>query len=148
MARGVNKVIAIGNLGQDPETKFLPSGAAVTNFSIAVSESWTDKQTGEKKERTEWINVETWGKLAEICSEYLSKGSQCFIEGKLQTDSWEDQNSGQTKYRTKVRADNVQFLGGGRDNRNHRAGDSTDQDGMPPRGSSNPKPEFDDDIPF
>jgi single-strand DNA-binding protein len=85
MARGVNKVIAIGNLGGDPETRYVPSGAAVSNFSLAVSETWKDKQTGEQKERTEWITVETWGKLAEIVTEYLRKGSQVYIEGKLQT---------------------------------------------------------------
>ena len=146
MARGVNKVIAIGNLGQDPETRYLPSGAAVSNFSIAVSETWKDKQTGEQKERTEWINVETWGRLAEVCAEYLRKGSQVYIEGKLQTDSWDDKDTGQKKYRTKVRADNIQMLGG-RGNRNERASDRQDQDGQPPRGSTQEQ-EFDDDIPF
>lgn len=150
MARGVNKVIAIGNLGADPETRYVPSGAAVTNFNIAVSESWKDKQTGEQKERTEWITVEVWGRAAEASAQYLRKGSQCYVEGRLQTDSWEDQNSGQTRYRTKVRADNVQFLGGkGDGNRNQRAGDSQDQDGKPPAGSGGPGPDdYDDDIPF
>ena len=150
MARGVNKVIAIGNLGQDPDTRYIPSGAAVTNFSVACSESWKDKQTGEQKERTEWINVEVWGRLAEICSEYLRKGSQVYVEGKFQTDQWEDQETGQKRYKTKVRADTVQFLGGGgQGNRNERASDRQDQDGMPPRGSSAPsQDEFDDDIPF
>ena len=88
MARGVNKVIAIGNLGQDPETRYVPSGAAVTNFSIAVSESWKDKQTGEQQERTEWIRIEVWGKTAEACAQYLEKGSQCYVEGKLRTEQW------------------------------------------------------------
>ena len=149
MSRGINKVIAIGNLGQEPDTRYLGSGTAVTNFSIAVSEGWTDKQTGEQKERTEWINVETWGKLAEICAEYLRKGSQVYIEGKLQTDSWDDKDTGQKKYRTKVRASEVQFIGGRPDgNRNQRASDRQDQDGMPPRGSSTPQEDFDDDIPF
>lgn len=146
MARGVNKVIAIGNLGQDPETRYVPSGAAVTNFSIACTETWKDKQTGEQKERTEWINVEVWGRIAEACAEYLRKGSQCYVEGKLQTDSWDDKDTGQKRYRTKVRADTVQFLSGG-GNRNERASDRQDQDGMPPRGSTS-QPEFDDDIPF
>ena len=145
MARGVNKVIAIGNLGQDPETRYVPSGAAVTNFSIAVSETWKDKQTGEQKERTEWINVEVWGRAAEACAEYLRKGSQCYVEGKLQTDSWDDKETGQKRYRTKVRADSVQFLSGG-GSRNERASDRKDQDGMPPRGSG--QEDFDDDIPF
>lgn len=142
MSRGVNKVIAIGNLGKDPEIRFLPSGAAVCNFSIAVSESWKDKQTGEQKERTEWINVEVWGKAAEACGKYLTKGSQCYIEGKLQTDKWE--KDGVTRYSTKVRADNVQFLG--------TKGDRPAQD-EPPRSQSEAsqqkmQPEFDDDIPF
>jgi single-strand DNA-binding protein len=137
----------IGNLGNDPETRYVPSGNAVTTFSVAVSEQWTDKQTGEQKERTEWVNVEAWGKLADLCSEYLSKGKQVFVEGKLQTDSWEDRDSGQKKYRTKVRADQVQFLGG-QGSRNERASDRRDQDGMPPRGSETPQKEFEDDIPF
>lgn len=150
MARGLNKVMAIGNLGQDPDTRYLPSGAAVTQFSIAVSETWKDKQTGEQKERTEWINVETWGNLAEICGEHLAKGRQVFIEGKLQTESWDDKESGQKRYKTKVRADNVQFLGAREGNdRNTRAGDRQDNDGKPPAGSSGRGQEdFDDDIPF
>jgi len=145
MARGVNKVIAIGNLGKDPETRYVPSGAAVTNFSIAVSETWKDKQTGEQKERTEWINVEVWGKAAEACAKYLSKGSQCYIEGKLQTDSWDDKDTGQKRYRTKVRADTVQFLD------SKRSGGERDQDGLPPASrqqADDKQQEFDDDIPF
>lgn len=140
MSRGINKVIAIGNLGQDPDTRYLGSGTAVTNFSIAVSEGWTDKQTGEKKERTEWITVETWGKTAEICSEYLRKGAQVYIEGKLQTDSWEDKSTGEKKYRTKVRASEVQFLGS-------RQGNDS---GAPRSKHEEPKQQedFDDDIPF
>lgn len=136
MSRGINKVIAIGNLGADPETRYLPSGAAVTNFNMAVSEQWKDKQTGEQKERTEWIKVEVWGKAAEACAEYLRKGSQCYVEGKLQTDKWED-NNGVERWTTKVRADNVQFLGG--------RGDG----GSRPAPAPAPKPDdFDDDIPF
>lgn len=142
MARGVNKVIAIGNLGSDPDSRFLPSGQQVTNFSIAASERWTDKQTGEVKERTEWINCECWGKLAEICAQYLTRGSQCYIEGKLQTDKWEDQQTGQTRYRTKVRLDQVQFLGGGRE------GHRTEPQGQQQRPEPDPQQEFDDDIPF
>ncbi len=143
MARGFNKVMAIGNLGADPEMRYVPSGAAVTQFNIAVSESWTDKNTGEVKERTEWISVECWGKLAEICSEYLSKGSQCFIEGKLQTESWDDKTTGEKKYRTKVRAENVQFLGSKGDS---NAPPSQGQQG----GKPAPKQDdgFDEDIPF
>ena len=138
MARGVNKVIAIGNLGKDPETRYVPSGAAVTNFSIAVSESWKDKQTGEDKERTEWINVEVWGKTAEACAKYLEKGSQCYVEGKMQTDKWE--KDGVTRYSTKVRADNVQFLG------SPRGGESRPAPSAPAK--SDQQKELDDDIPF
>lgn len=141
MSRGVNKVMAIGNLGSDPDTRYLPSGQAVTNFSIAVSESWKDKQTGEIKERTEWINVEVWGNAAEACAKYLTKGKQCFVEGKLQTDSWDDKNTGEKKYRTKVRADNVQFLGSPRD------GNAPAQQ-QRPQNDPAPQQEFDDDIPF
>ena len=140
MARGVNKVIAIGNLGNDPETRYLPSGAAVSNFSIAVTESWKDKQTGEQKERTEWINVETWGRLAEVCAEYLTKGQQVYIEGKLQTDKWDDKTTGETKYRTKVRADNMQMLGGKRD-----GAPAQKPAAAPPQQQEQ---DFDEDIPF
>jgi len=145
MARGVNKVIGIGNLGGDPEIRYLPSGQAVCNFSIAVSESWKDKQSGEQKERTEWMSIEVWGKTAEACNEYLRKGSQCYVEGKLQTDSWVD-DAGVKKYRTKIRADNVQFLGSKRD------GD-TPASAPEPHGTAKSGPqaapdEFDDDIPF
>lgn len=140
MARGINKVIAIGNLGQDPETRYLPSGQAVTNFSIAVSESWKDKTTGEQQERTEWINCETWGKLAEICDEWLRKGSQCYIEGKLQTDTWDDKDTGQKRYKTKVRVDNVQFL-----SKRDDGGQQAPRNPAPPPP---PQEEFDDDIPF
>lgn len=143
MARGVNKVIIIGNLGQDPETKYLPSGAAVTNFSVAVSESWKDKQTGEIKERTEWVNVEVWGNTAEACEKYLNKGSKVYVEGKLQTDSWDDKDTGQKKYRTKVRADNVQFLDSKSDSQG--SGSQHDRTNQAP---SKPTEDYDDDIPF
>lgn len=150
MSRGVNKVIAIGNLGKDPETRYLPSGAAVCNFSIAVSESWKDKQTGEQKERTEWINIEVWGKTAENCQQYLSKGSQCYIEGKLQTDKWTDKD-GQDRWTTKVRANMVQFLGS--------KGDGQQRPPTPPvhpntderpvqKKLDESAPDYDDDIPF
>ena len=115
MARGFNKVIIIGNLGADPETRYVPSGAAVTTFSVAVSEQWKDKQTGEPVERTEWVRIEVWGKMAEACATYLEKGKQCYVEGKLRTEQWEDKDTGQKRYATKVRADNVQFLGSARD---------------------------------
>jgi single-strand DNA-binding protein len=137
MARGVNKVIAVGNLGADPETKYMPSGVACSTFSVAVSETWKDKQTGEQKDRTEWIRAETWGKLAEIVAEYLRKGSQVYIEGSLRTDSWEDE-AGNKKYMTKVRVDNLQMLGG--------KGDGGQR--QPAPQSPPPQDEFDDDIPF
>ena len=106
----INKVIIIGRLGQDPEIKYTPSGAAVCNFSVATSESWTDK-SGQKQEKTEWHRIVVWGKLAELCNQYLAKGRQCFVEGSLQTRSWEDQN-GNKKYTTEINARNIQFLGG------------------------------------
>ncbi len=107
----VNKVILIGRLGQNPEVRYTPSGAAVANFSIATNESWTDK-SGQKQERTEWHKVVVWGKLAELCAQYLTKGRQAFVEGRLQTRQWQDKD-GQTKYTTEVQAQTVQFLGGG-----------------------------------
>jgi single-strand DNA-binding protein len=137
MARGINKVMIIGNLGSDPDTNYLPSGTAVTKFSVACSESWKDKQTGELQERTEWVNVEAWGKTAEACAQYLTKGKQVYVEGKLQTDSWDDKQTGEKKYRTKVRADQVQFLGS-REQRGPTA----------PHVPEPPKQDFDDDIPF
>lgn len=102
----VNKFYGIGNLGKDPEIKFLESGNAVTKFSIAITEKWT--KDGEKQERTEWVNIEAWGKLAELAAEYLKKGSKCFVEGKLRTDKY--QKEGQDHYSTKVIASTVQFL--------------------------------------
>ena len=107
--RGVNKVILVGNLGQDPEVKFLPSGGAVTNVSIATSESWRDKQSGEQVERTEWHRVVFFNRLAEIVGEYLRKGSKVYLEGKLQTRKWQDQ-SGQDRYSTEIVAAEMQML--------------------------------------
>src|SRR3989338_10793272 len=108
---GVNKVIVLGNLGANPEVRFTPSGSAVSNFTVATSESWNDKG-GERKERTEWHKVVVWGKLAELCGEYLAKGRQVYLEGRLQTRQWQDKE-GQTKYTTEVVANTVQFLGAG-----------------------------------
>jgi len=136
--RGVNKAIIVGNLGQDPETKYMPSGDAVTNISVATSESWTDKQTGEKKERTEWHRIVAFRRLAEIMSEYLRKGSQVYIEGKLRTRKWD--KDGQTHYSTEIVADQMQMLGG-------KPGDSSQR----PSNKEPPQPgpdDFDDDIPF
>lgn len=106
----VNKVILVGRLGQNPEVRYTPSGAAVANFSIATNESWMDK-SGQKQERTEWHRVVVWGKLAELCAQYLTKGRQAYVEGRLQTRQWQDKD-GQTKYTTEVQAQTVQFLGG------------------------------------
>ena len=111
MARGVNKVILIGNLGQDPETKSLPSGSAVTNIRVATTEGWKDKQTGEKKEVTEWHTVVFFDRLAEIAGQYLKKGSQVYIEGTLRTRKWQDKN-GNDRYTTEIRANEMQMLGG------------------------------------
>ncbi|MCK5901667.1 MAG: single-stranded DNA-binding protein [Cocleimonas sp.] len=110
MARGVNKVILIGTLGNDPEVKYMPSGGAVTNISIATNESWTDKATNQKQERTEWHRIVAFHRLAEIMGEYLRKGSQVYIEGRLQTKKWQDQ-SGQMRYTTEILANDMQMLG-------------------------------------
>lgn len=106
----VNKVILVGRLGQDPEVRYTPSGSAVANFSVATNEAWTDKNN-QKQERTEWHRVVVWGKLAELCKQYLQKGRQCYVEGRLQTRSWQDKD-GTTKYSTEVQAQSIQFLGG------------------------------------
>jgi single-strand DNA-binding protein len=109
----VNKVILIGNLGKDPEVRYTSGGQGVANLRIATSRSWTDKASGQRKEETEWHDVEVWGKQAEQCGEYLAKGRQVFIEGRLKTDKWQDKTSGQERTRVKVVAENVRFLGGG-----------------------------------
>ena len=111
MARGINKVILVGNLGQDPETRAMPSGKAVTNVRIATSDSWRDKQTGEQKEQTEWHTVVFFDRLAEIAAEYLRKGSQVYIEGRLRTRKWQDK-SGNDRYSTEIIANEMQMLGG------------------------------------
>jgi single-strand DNA-binding protein len=107
---GVNKVIIVGRLGRDPEVRYTPSGAAVANFTVATSEEWKDKATGEKQERTEWHKIVAWRRLGEICGEYLHKGKEVYIEGRLQTRSWEDRD-GNTKYTTEIVAQNMQMLG-------------------------------------
>ena len=106
---GVNKVILIGRLGKDPEVRYAPSGAAVANFTMATSEEWKDKNTGEKQERTEWHRIVAWRRLGEICGEYLHKGSQVYIEGRLQTRSWEDRE-GNRRYTTEIVAQSMQML--------------------------------------
>lgn len=152
MARGVNKVILVGNLGQDPEVKYMPSGGAVCNVSLATADSWKDKNSGERQERTEWHRVVFFNRLAEITGEYLRKGSQVYVEGRLQTREWQDKD-GQKRYTTEIVANEMQMLGG-------RGGSSGFDDSVPPRApaastSSSqarrqdaPAEEFDDDIPF
>ena len=157
MARGINKVIIVGNLGGDPETRYMPSGSAVTNMTVATNESWKDKQTGEQKERTEWHKVAMFGRLAEIAAEYLRKGSQVYIEGKLRTRKWQGKD-GQDRYTTEVIADEMQMLGGrggaggGGDSfggGQQGAGSSGGQQGGGGNAPPQPGPDdFDDDIPF
>ena len=154
MARGVNKVILVGNLGQDPEVKYMPSGQAVCNISIATTDSWSDKTSGEKQERTEWHRVVFFRRLAEIAGEYLRKGSQVYIEGRLQTRKWQDQ-SGADKYTTEIIANEMQMLGGrggGASGGNFDAPSSSDQGFSSSASNSKPAPstadDFDDDIPF
>lgn len=117
MAKSVNKVILVGNLGKDPEIKYTPSGIPVAKFSLATNERFKDKQ-GEWQDRTEWHNIVAWQRLAEIVGEYVSKGSKLYIEGKLQTSSWEDKQSGEKKYRTEIVANDIVLLGGGNRNGN------------------------------
>lgn len=150
MARGVNKVIIIGNLGKDPETRYTPSGSAVTNFTVATNESWKDKQTGEQKERTEWHRVSMFNRLAEVAAEYLRKGSQVYIEGKLRTRKWQGKD-GNDRYTTEIIADEMQMLGGGGDFSGNSRGGGSGGDDKGGSGNAPPQPgpdEFDDDIPF
>lgn len=170
MARGVNKVILVGNLGQDPEVRYTANGAAVANITVATSEQWTDKQSGQKQEKTEWHRVVMFGRLGEIAGEYLRKGSQVYLEGKLQTRKWQDQN-GQDRYTTEIVANEMQMLGGrggagaggaadyGNSNQNFGGGG---QPAAAPQGGGRAAPaqapaqpaggsnfdDFDDDIPF
>jgi single-strand DNA-binding protein len=154
MARGVNKVILVGNLGNDPDTRYSPNGSAVTKISVATAESWKDKQSGEKQEKTEWHRVVFFGRLAEIAKEYLTKGSQVYIEGRLQTNKWQGQD-GQDRYTTEVVASDMQMLGG----RGGGGGSSTGwsdqqptQNNAPaeptPASATPPSDDFDDDVPF
>jgi single-strand DNA-binding protein len=160
MARGINKVILIGNLGADPETRSMPSGMTVANIRIATSESWKDKQSGEQKERTEWHSVAMFGRLGEIAGEYLRKGSQVYIEGSLRTRKWQDKE-GRDRYTTEVIADEMQMLGG-RGGGGGGGGASTGSTGnyesrerapagepaAAGAGAGASAEEFDDDIPF
>jgi len=152
MARGVNKAIIVGNLGGDPETRYMPSGGAVTNFTVATNESWKDKQTGEQKERTEWHRVAMFGRLAEIAAEYLRKGSQVYIEGKIRTRKWQGQD-GQDRYTTEIIADEMQMLGGRGGSGGGFGGGAPAAGGGQQQGGGNAPPQpgpddFDDDIPF
>jgi single-strand DNA-binding protein len=155
MARGINKVLLIGNLGADPETRAMPSGTTVANLRVATSESWRDKQTGEQQERTEWHRVAFFGRLAEVAGEYLRKGSQVYIEGSLRTRKWQDKQ-GNERYSTEIIGNDLQMLGG-------RAGaggagaapvSAGAGSASPPAyaeestGSGSRSEEFDDDIPF
>ncbi len=112
MARGVNKVILVGNLGADPEVRYMPSGGAVTSISIATSEQWTDKTSGQKQERTEWHRVTLFNRMGEIAGEYLKKGSQVYIEGSIRTDKYQDKTTGEDRYSTQIIARDMQLLGG------------------------------------
>lgn len=168
MARGVNKVILVGTLGRDPETKYMPSGGAVTNISLATSDQWKDKNTGERQERTEWHRVVFFNKLAEISGQYLRKGQQVYVEGRLQTRKWQTQD-GQDRYSTEIIADQMQMLGGGRGSNENDSGDnfnaapatqnkpsqSQNQSSntrsapsQPPAAADQGFEDFDDDIPF
>lgn len=148
-SRGVNKVIIVGNLGQDPEVRYLPNGGAVANITLATSESWRDKQSGEVKEKVEWHRVVLFGKLAEVAGEYLRKGAQVYIEGKLTTRKWTDQ-AGAEKYTTEIHVNvggTMQMLGskqeGGQQNKPQQR-----QQQSSPSPSNEPPMDFDDDIPF
>mgnify|MGYP002067583746 CR=1 FL=1 len=151
----VNKVIIVGNLGRDPETRYLPSGEAVTNISVATTETWKDKASGEKKEATEWHRISFFGKLAEIAGEYLKKGSQVYVEGQLRTRKYQDKETGKDRYSTEIRADRMQMLGS-----RAGSGEPRGEAGGEPRGEApakagtpakKPAGKFDDmedDIPF
>lgn len=164
MARGVNKVILVGNIGKDPETRYAAGGTAICTASVAINESWKDKQTGEQKERTEWVRVKFFGRLAEIAGEYLAKGSQVYIEGKLRTEEYE--KDGVKRYSTDIIAEEMQMLGGrpeGGGDRQQSSAPRSNQGGAsagsrgPARGpqqapqrtgAPNPQTGIDDDIPY
>lgn len=143
MARGINKVILVGNLGADPETRYMPSGGAVTNIRVATSESWKDKQTGDQQERTEWHSVAMFNRLAEVAAEYLRKGSQVYIEGKLRTRKWQDKQ-GNDRYTTEIVANEMQMLGG----RGGGTGGASEPRRQPAAVAESVSDDLDDDIPF
>lgn len=143
MARGINKVIIVGNLGGDPEVRYMPSGSAVTNITVATSESWKDKQTGQQQERREWHKIIFFNKLAEIAGEYLRKGSKVYVEGSLRTRKWQDQ-SGQDRYTTEIVASEMQMLDSKQDGQQSQQR----QHGGPQQNNTPDADPFDDDIPF
>ncbi len=150
MARGVNKAILIGNLGNDPDIRYTASGAAVANISLATAESWKDKETGEKQDRPEWHRVVFFGRLAEIVGEYLRKGSQIYVEGRLQTRKWQDKE-GRDRYTTEIVANEMQMLGsrsGGATNFEQSPPPAKEEVTAPATSGGPPKDDFDDDIPF
>jgi single-strand DNA-binding protein len=152
MARGLNKVILIGNLGADPETRAMPSGTTVANLRVATSESWRDKQSGEQQERTEWHRVALFGRLGEIAAEYLRKGSQVYIEGSLRTRKWQDKQ-GAERYTTEIVANEMLMLGGRSSGAGAAAPEARDRSDMvEPAARAEPAArggnDFDDDIPF
>jgi single-strand DNA-binding protein len=145
MARGINKVILIGNLGKDPEIRYTPTGAAVANITVATSESWKDKTSGENVERTEWHRVVMFQRLAEIAGEYLHKGSKVYLEGRLQTRKWQDKTTGQDRYTTEIVADNMQML----DSKGGAAPAERSASAAAPAAETAPALDaFDDDVPF
>ncbi|NNC99471.1 MAG: single-stranded DNA-binding protein [Gammaproteobacteria bacterium] len=152
MARGINKVILVGNLGNDPEVRYASNGSAIANISVATTDSWKDKNTGEQQEKTEWHRVVMFNRLGEIAGEYLKKGSQVYIEGRLQTRKWQDQ-SGQDKYTTEIVANEMQMLGGrggGESSGGYQAPRQAPAAQAAPKAAaqSAPSNDFDDDIPF
>lgn len=153
MARGINKVILIGNLGRDPEVRYTPNGVAVATLALATSDSWKDKQSGETVERTEWHRVVMFARLGEIAGEYLRKGSKVYIEGRLQTRKWQDKNSGQDRYTTEIVGENMQMLDGKGANAAPGVMDSAQHAGSREESATAPAAgpatdSFDDDIPF
>jgi len=159
MARGVNKAIIVGNVGQDPEMRYMPSGAAVAELSVATTEQWKDKESGEKQERTEWHRITFFGRLAEIVGEYIKKGSQVYVEGSIRTEKWQDKQ-GNDRYTTKIVARDMQMLGGKSGSGDQRAaseGQRASQGTAPqerasyggaPQEHASQGGQFDDDIPF
>ena len=156
MARGINKAIIVGNLGRDPEVRYTANGNAIANITVATTESWKDKQSGERQEKTEWHRVVFFGRLAEVAGEYLKKGAQVYIEGRLQTRKWEDK-SGQERYTTEIVANEMQMLGSRGDGASRDSDDdysgatrsATDSSGGGASGgASGGDPDLDDDIPF